>query len=144
MTSIRSLLDAKSSQPVIWSVKPSQTVRDALELMKKHDIGCVLVMEDKHLQGILSERDYARKMILVGKASADTPVSDIMTRKVVCASRDNNVNECLALMNQHDFRHLPVVEDDHIYGMVSIGDLIGSIIKEQQETIEHLQHYIAG
>jgi CBS domain-containing protein len=144
MTSIGSLLDAKSSQPVIWSVKPSQTVREALELMQEHDIGCVMVREDQRLDGILSERDYARKMILVGKASADTPVSDIMTSEVICARRDNDVNHCLALMNQHGFRHLPVVEDDHIYGMVSIGDLIGSIIKEQQETIEHLQHYIAG
>ena len=144
MTSIRSLLDGKSSRPIVWSVQPSQTVRDALELMQKHDIGCVLVMENEQLMGILSERDYARKMILVGKASADTAVSDIMTSNVVCTTRDNNVDECMTLMSQGEFRHLPVVENNRVLGMVSIRDLVASIIKEQQETIEHLQQYIAG
>ncbi len=144
MTSIGTLLDAKSDNIVIFSVTPQQTVREALELMKQHDIGCVMVMEGDALRGILSERDYARKMILYGKASASTPVSDIMTTKVTCTTRSNSVDDCLELMSRHDFRHLPVVENDKVLGMVSVRDLVSSIIKEQQNTIDHLQQYIAS
>ena len=144
MTSIGTLLDAKSDGIVIYSVSPTQTVREALELMKQHDIGCVMVMQGDQLKGILSERDYARKMILYGKASASTPVSDIMTTEVVCTTRSNSVDDCLELMSRHDFRHLPVVENDQVLGMVSIRDLVSNIIKEQQNTIDHLQQYIAS
>ena len=103
-----------------------------------------MVLDQQRLAGILSERDYARKMILSGKASDSTPVSDIMTKEVITTTRSHSVDDCLALMSQYDFRHLPVVENDEILGMVSIRDLVSSIIREQQETIEHLQHYIAG
>ncbi len=144
MTTVGNLIRTKSDNPVIHSVRPDQMVRSALELMKEHDIGCVMVMEDDHLVGILSERDYARKMILAGKTSHDTPVSEIMTTNVICTSPSNNVDECLALMNQHGFRHLPVKVDDRVVGMVSTGDLISSIIKEQKDTIDHLQQYIVS
>jgi len=144
MSSIGSILDARSSQPVIHQVRPDQTVREALELMKQRDIGCVLVMENHNLLGILSERDYARKMILTGKASHNTPVSEIMTAEVVSTSRANNVDECMDLMSRCDFRHLPVVENNQVLGMVSIRDLVASVIREQKDTIEHLQHYISS
>ncbi len=144
MTTVGSLINAKSKEPVIFSVRPNQMVREALELMKQHDIGCVMVMEGDSLEGILSERDYARKMILVGKASNDTPVSEIMTADVICTSPENSVDECLALVNTHGFRHLPVKDGDHVVGMVSSGDLISCIIREQQNTIDHLQQYIAS
>ena len=144
MTTVGSLIKAKSEAPIIFSVRPDQMVREALELMKQHDIGCVLVMQGDDLAGILSERDYARKMILVGKASNDTPVSEIMTANVICTSPENSVDECLALLNQYGFRHLPVKEGDRVVGMVSSGDLISCIIREQQSTIDHLQQYIAS
>jgi CBS domain-containing protein len=144
MTTVGHLINAKSESPVIYSVRPEQMVREALELMKQHDIGCVMVMEGDDLVGILSERDYARKMILSGKTSHDTPVSEIMTSEVVCTAPENSVDECLALVNKHGFRHLPVKQDDRVVGMVSSGDLISSIIREQQNTIDHLQQYIAS
>ncbi len=144
MTSVGSLISAKSKQPVIYSVRPEQMVREALELMKEHDIGCVMVMEGDELVGILSERDYARKMILSGRTSHDTPVRDIMTSNVICTTPAGSVDECLGLMNQYGFRHLPVKDGDRVVGMVSTGDIISSIIREQQDTIDHLQQYIAS
>jgi len=144
MNSIGRLLDAKSDKIVIWSVRPDQTVREALELMQEVDVGCVLVMEGDDLKGILSERDYARKMILSGKASDSTPVSDIMTSKLICTTRSNSVDDCLELMSSNDIRHLPVMDGDKVKGMVSVRDLVSAIIKEQQETIDHLQQYIAS
>ncbi len=144
MTTIGSLINAKSKEPVIYSVGPEQMVREALELMKQHDIGCVMVMVDDHLAGILSERDYARKMILSGRTSHDTPVKEIMTSDVVCTTPESSVDECLGLINKHGFRHLPVKDGDRVVGMVSSGDLISCIIREQQSTIDHLQQYIAS
>ena len=144
MTTVGSLIHAKSEDPIIFSVRPEQMVREALELMKQHDIGCVMVMEGETLTGILSERDYARKMILAGKTSHDTPVSEIMTSDVICTSPENSVDECLALVNKYGFRHLPVKAGDRVVGMVSSGDLISCIIREQQSTIDHLQQYIAS
>ncbi len=144
MNTIGTLLDAKPSGSKIWSILPGQTVREALELMKEHDIGCILVMENEELCGVLSERDYARKMILSGKASISTKVAEIMTSDVICTTRKNSVDECMALMSHHDFRHLPVKDGDKVVGMVSIRDLVASIIKEQQTTIEYLQQYIAS
>ena len=144
MSTIGSILDARPGKAVIHQIKPDQTVREALELMKEEDIGCVLVMESDHLLGILSERDYARKMILTGKASHNTPVSEIMTGDVICTTRKNTVDECMDLMSRCDFRHLPVLENDRVLGMVSIRDLVASVIREQKDTIEHLQHYISS
>ena len=144
MTTIGSLLDARSGEAIIHQIKPDQTVREALELMKEKDIGCVLVMESNQLIGIVSERDYARKMILSGKASHNTPVSEIMTADVISTTRQNSVDECMDLMSKCDFRHLPVLENDEVLGMVSIRDLVASVIREQKDTIEHLQHYITS
>lgn len=144
MRSIGTLLDSKPDGNAIISVRPEQTVFEALELMKEHDIGCVMVMENDRLEGILSERDYARKMILLGKASSNTNVSSIMTRDVICTTRSNTVDDCLALMNKHGFRHIPVKQEEQVLGMVSVGDLVRTIIREQQETIDHLQQYIAS
>lgn len=128
----------------VWSVSPDETVLDALKLMADKGVGALLVMEGEKLVGIVSERDYARKVILEGKASRDTPVSEIMTRKVLCASPDRTVDECMALMSDKRARHLPVVEDKRVVGILSIGDLVKVTIDEQKVLIDQLQQYISG
>ena len=128
----------------IWSVHSDQSVLDAIRLMAKKSVGAVLVIDDNRLSGIFSERDYARKVILEDRSSGDTAVRDIMTRNVITTTRANSVAECMALMTDHNFRHLPVVEGDSIVGMISIGDLVKAVIAEQQYTIDQLEHYIAG
>ncbi len=128
----------------IWSVRSDQSVLDAIRLMAKKSVGAVLVIDDNRLSGIFSERDYARKVILEDRSSGDTAVRDIMTRNVITTTRANSVAECMALMTDHNFRHLPVVEGDSIVGMISIGDLVKAVIAEQQYTIDQLEHYIAG
>lgn len=128
----------------VWSVSPDQSVLDAIRLMASKGIGAVVVVDQERLVGILSERDYARKVILEDRSSRDTLVSEIMTRDVVTVTRDSSTGDCMTLMTNNFFRHLPVVEEGRIVGMVSIGDLVKAVIKEQQYTIEQLEHYIAG
>jgi CBS domain-containing protein len=142
MKTVQSLLEKKGSQ--IWSIGPDASVFEAISLMAEKGIGAVLVMEDGRLCGILSERDYARKVILAGKSSRQTPVRDIMTRSVLCARLEQTVEQCLALMTDKRIRHLPVADDGNVIGLVSIGDLVKEIIAEQQFIIEQLEHYIAG
>lgn len=143
MTTIGKLLSDKGDQ--VWSITPGATVYDALKLMAEKNIGAVLVMNGDVLVGILSERDYARKVILVGKNSRDTFVSEIMTPRVICIRADQGVAECMALMTEKHIRHLPVLnEDNHVIGVVSIGDIGRAIIMQQQFTIAHLEHYIAS
>jgi CBS domain-containing protein len=142
MKTVQSLLEKKGSQ--IWSIGPDASVFEAISLMAEKGIGAVLVMEDGRLYGILSERDYARKVILAGKSSRQTPVRDIMTRSVLCARLEQTVEQCLALMTDKRIRHLPVADDGNVIGLVSIGDLVKEIIAEQQFIIEQLEHYIAG
>ncbi|MDJ0956777.1 MAG: CBS domain-containing protein [Arenicellales bacterium] len=142
MTAVAKLLDSKERH--IWSIGPNDFVYDAIKLMAEKGIGALLVMEGGSLVGILSERDYARKVILKGKSSKKTPVVDIMTKDVLFARPEQNVEECMALMTKKHIRHLPVMEGKQVVGMISIGDLVKTIIAEQKFTIEQLEHYISG
>ncbi len=142
MSNVGEILDGRPNN--IWSVQSDQSVLDAIRLMAEKGIGALLVIDNNKLSGIFSERDYARKVVLEDRSSSDTLVSDIMTSKVQTTSRQTSVSECMSLMTDNDFRHLPVVENDKVLGMISIGDLVKTIIKEQQNTIEQLEHYISG
>ena len=128
----------------VFSVKPDTSVFDALKLMAEKNIGAAMVLRGKELVGIFSERDYARKVILKGKASADTPVSDIMTAKVAYVGPHNSLEECMALMTDKHFRHLPVMEANRLLGMISIGDVVKAIISNQEIEIKQLESYITG
>ena len=128
----------------VHCVRPTDTVLAALGVMAEHDIGAVVVLEGDELAGILTERDYARKVVLVGRASKDSPVGAIMTRDVICVPPDRSVEECMELMTEHRVRHLPVVDRGRVIGLVSIGDLVKATIDEQQFTINQLKNYIAG
>jgi CBS domain-containing protein len=128
----------------VHAVRPDDTVLSALGVMAEHDIGAVLVVEGDELLGILSERDYARKVALLGRASRDSPVRLIMTANVVCVPPNRTIEECMALMTERRCRHLPVVENGRVIGLVSIGDLVKAMIDEQEFTINQLKNYIAG
>ena len=128
----------------VWSVGPDETVFTAVRLMADKEIGGLLVMDDDKLIGILTERDYARKVVLEGLSSRDIPVSRVMTTKVLCVSPDRTIDECMALMTDKRARHLPVVDHKQVVGVVSIGDLVKAVIKEQKILIDQLQHYISG
>jgi CBS domain-containing protein len=128
----------------VWSVAPDATVLEALELMAAKNVGAVLVLDGGRLVGILSERDYARKVILLGKTSRDTPVSEIMTGRVLYVSADQTIQECMALMTEKHIRHLPVMEGDRVVGVVTIGDVGRAIISDQQFMLAQLEHYITG
>ena len=142
MTTASQILETKGRE--VWSVAPDDTVFDSLKLMADKQIGALLVMDGEKLVGIVTERDYARKVILEGKSSKDTPVSDVMTRKVLCAGPGYTVDQCMALMTDKRARHLPVVDHKHVVGVLSIGDLVKTLIEEQQVLIDQLQHYISG
>jgi len=139
---IQQLLEAKGRE--VCSVGPETSVYDALQLMADRGIGALMVCRDERPVGIMSERDYARKVILAGRASKDTPVGDIMTTRVVCTSPQRTVEECMALMTDKRVRHLPVIDHKKLAGIVSIGDLVKAIIHEQQFIIEQLEHYITS
>ena len=128
----------------VWSVQPTNTVLEALRVMAEHDVGAVLVLEDGKLVGILSERDYARKVVLAGRSSKESQVKDVMTAHVVCVSPERSIDECMALMTNKRLRHLPVIDHKRLVGLVSIGDLVKATIDDQQFTITQLQSYIAG
>lgn len=142
MKTIRQLLDEKGSD--IWWIGPRETVLQAIKEMAQKEIGALVVLDQGKLVGIISERDYARKVILKNKASHDTTIEEIMTSPVVCGRLDQTVDECMALITGKRVRHLPIIEQDRIIGVISIGDLVKSIIAEQQFVIEQLEHYISG
>ena len=141
--SIQTVLKQKSFHRVL-SIGPEQMVYAALELMSQFDVGALIVCENDRLVGILSERDYARKCILLGHPSKETVVRDIMTSPVMFVTPEHTVDECMTLMTERHFRHLPVLEADRVVGMVSIGDLVKYIIGGQQEAIAALEGYITG
>lgn len=142
MKLVQHILAAKEAR--IISIQPDASVRDAIVLMAEKGVGALIVTEDGKLCGIVSERDYARKVILKGRASSTTPVADIMTADVITASSDMTVNTCMEMMTNKRCRHLPVVDNDELVGMISIGDLVQAIIADQQEEIQQLEQYIAG
>jgi CBS domain-containing protein len=142
MKTVRELLQDKGYD--IWSVGPDDSVYDALKLMADKNVGAVLVTEAGNLVGILSERDYARKVILKGKTSKDTPVREIMTEKVVYVRPDQTSDECMALMTDKRVRHLPVIENGQLIGIISIGDVVKEIISHQEFMLEQLENYITG
>ena len=128
--------------PRLVSIEPRATVLDALELMARHDIGSLVVLDGDRLAGIFSERDYARQVVLLGKSSRETAVRDIMTHKVVCVRPDQTVVDCMGLMTAKRIRHLPVLDHKKVVGVISIGDVVKELISEQQYMIEQLEHYI--
>ena len=142
MTSVAHLLDTKGH--AVWSIPPDASVYEAIKLMADKGVGALLVMEGQRLVGIVSERDYARKVILQGKSSRDIPVREIMTAKVFYVRPEQTVEDCMALMTAHRIRHLPVLDDKLVRGVVSIGDLVKAVISEQEVRIQQLEQYIMG
>jgi CBS domain-containing protein len=143
MKQVAQILRSKSD-PTIHTIGPNATVFDALKLMAEENIGALLIVEGETIVGMLSERDYARKVILMGRASKDTPIRDVMTTHVMYVSPQQSTEECMALMTESRLRHLPVLDDGKLIGLISIGDLVKDIISEQSFVIEQLQFYISG
>ena len=141
-TAISEILNRKGTN--VWSISPEATVYEAIELMAQKNVGAVLVTEHGKLVGIISERDYTRKVVLRGKASKTTAVREILSSQVIHVSPSHTVEDCMRLMTDHHIRHLPVLEGDKILGIVSIGDLVNWIISAQQTAINQLQTYITG
>lgn len=142
MRTVRHLLEAKT--PEVFAIGPDVPVIDAVRLMADKSIGAVLVMQGGRLVGILSERDYARKVVLQGRASSDTPVRDIMTANVVSVGLDDSADHCMQIVTERRIRHLPVLDNGAVLGVVSIGDLVKAVIEDQQLELDQLQRYIAS
>jgi len=142
MTTIDVILAKKGNQ--VWSIEPSAQVYAPLELMAEKNVGALLVLDGQKIVGIMSERDYARKVMLKGKSSKSTPVSEIMTAEVLYVTPSHSVEECLALMTNKKIRHLPVLENDELVGIISIGDVVIEMISEKELLIEQLENYIKG
>lgn len=142
MKTVRDILRKKGFE--IWSVTPNTPIFETLELMDEKNIGAVLVLESGELVGVFSERDYARKVVLQGKSSKETPVGDAMTGRVTCVRPDQPIEECMALMTDKRVRHLPVIENNELSAVISIGDVVQAIISEQEFIIDQLENYITG
>ena len=140
MKTVKQIL--KTKERAVWSIQPGASIFDALKIMAEKEVGALVVMDGEKLVGIFSERDYARKVILRGKSSQETPISDIMTRTVIYVNPTQTIEECMALMTGKHIRHLPVLEGGQLVGIVSIGDLVRMIIDDQQFLIEQLVRYI--
>jgi CBS domain-containing protein len=144
MLRVKHLLASKESGKDIWSIEAEDPVLEAIQMMADKHVGALPVMRGTALIGIVSERDYARKIILHGRSSAETPVWQIMSAPVITVSWEDTVHHCMQLVTEHRVRHLPVVEKGKLIGMISIGDLVRAVIEEQQETITQLEKYIAS
>jgi CBS domain-containing protein len=142
MKLVKQLLDAKGYE--VLSISPDASVLDAIKVMAEKGLGALVVLQDTALAGIVTERDYARKVILKGRSSKSTLVSDIMTAEVITTTGDNTVDECMNMMTDRRIRHLPVVDGETVIGIISIGDLVKAVIADQKAEIEHLEHYISG
>ena len=142
MKTVQDLLDENNRELI--NIDPNQTVFEALTMLSKYDIGALVVMNGEILSGIFSERDYARKVILTGKSSKETFVKEIMTEKVKCISPQNNIEDCMKIMTESRFRHLPVLKDDKVLGIISIGDIVRETIIYQKFIINQLEQYISG
>jgi len=142
MRNVQQILDQKGSR--IISAAPTASVREVIGLMAEHNVSAVLIMKGNELVGISTERDYARKVMLLGRNSADTPISDIMTASVLCVTPGDTAQRCMSLMTEKKIRHLPVRENGEVIGMVSIGDLVKAVIEDQQQEIQQLQQYISS
>jgi CBS domain-containing protein len=142
MLTVRDILDRKGRR--VWSVAPEDTVFQALELMSERHVGALMVLDGPDLVGVVSERDYARKVVLAGRSSRATTVGEIMTSRVFYVSANNTIEECMALMTERSVRHLPVMDESHLDGVVSIGDVVKARISHQEFIIEQLEHFIAG
>ena len=142
MSKVSQILERKGSRVV--AVGKDSPVLDAIRLMAEHHIGAVLVMQGDELVGIASERDYARKIILQGRSSSDTPISLVMSTPVICVSPSDSITDCMSIMTERHVRHLPVLDGGRLVGVVSIGDLVKELIEEQKQEISLLQQYIAG
>jgi CBS domain-containing protein len=140
MNTVRQLLEGKTTR--LLSISPDASVFEALQLMAAKDVGALVVLEGERLAGIFSERDYARKVVLVGKFSKETAVREIMTAKVLCVRPDQTVDQCMALMTEHRIRHLPVLDGSKVIGVISIGDVVKELLSEQQVIISQLESYI--
>lgn len=143
MITVRQLMDMRSDNTA-WSVTPKDSVYKALELMADKNVGAVLVVENGQMVGIFTERDYARKIILMGRTSLDTPVEDIMTKDMVTIDTEQTIEECLALMTKYRIRHLPTIEHGRLIGMVSMRDVVDAIISKKQDMIDNLENFIMG
>ena len=141
MLSVNDILKNKSSQ--VFSIQPGISVYEAIRVMGEKNIGALLVIENEQLKGILSERDYARKIVLKNRKSTETLVSEIMTEKVITVSPTDSIEHCMSTMSENKIRHLPVVDNEKVVGIISIGDVVTAIIHVQQETINHLKNYIS-
>jgi|SRR5687768_14169732 CBS domain-containing protein len=141
MGKVKDILRFKGNN--VYSVEPSIMVIQAIELMCEKNIGGLLIVENGHLKGIFTERDYARKLILKGKSSKNTPISELMTKNPFTVTPNNSIEDCMDLMTVKHIRHLPVVEGDELVGVISIGDVVKHIIEEQKNIIEHLENYIS-
>ncbi len=142
MVTIKQLLNTKGQD--VWSVSPDASVYEAMEIMADKGVGALVVLENDKLSGIITERDYARKVVLKERVSKQTRVEEIMTKTVLYAQPGHTVEQCLAIMTEKRTRHLPVLDGDKLVGIVSIGDLVKAVIAEQQHVIEQLEHYISG
>lgn len=142
MLTVNKIIAKKGSE--IYSIHPNQTVYEALTVLAQKEIGALLVIDGEEICGIFSERDYARKLILKGIFSKEALVKDVMTKDLITISVDANIFECMSLMSDHKIRHLPVLKDDKLVGMISIGDVVNLVIHSQKETIESLESYIKG
>jgi CBS domain-containing protein len=139
---VRQILETKGTK--VWAISPDASIFDALQMMAEKECGALLVINGEKLEGIFSERDYARKVVLKGKSSKETAVSEIMSSNVICVEPEQGIEECMALMIDKRIRHLPVLENNKLVGLISIGDVVKAVIGEKKFMIEQLIHYITG